>query len=175
MTLPELLVALVVVFMIFRPVPKLGKKPKATPKPLPRRGPFRVKDNPFKVYRQPNQEMVASAYRRRTEHLANPGSCEEAFNDILKSIGLVENRDYERESICFYPGSYVLFDFFFKSRRLAFEIDGSAHDDRGQKNHDEGRDQYFARRGVKTVRIKNRVVLTRPDVCREIVKAELAQ
>jgi hypothetical protein len=174
-TLPEILVVLVVFYMVFRPQPKKGKKPNAQRKPLPRRGPFRPKDNPFKVYRQPDQGMVASAYQRRKEHLASPGPCEEAFNDILKSIGLIENRDYERESICFYPGSYVLFDFFFKSRKLAFEIDGKVHQEPGQLNHDKGRDAYFARRGVRIVRISNNEVLKHVERVKVIVSNALAQ
>jgi very-short-patch-repair endonuclease len=173
LTIPELFLLLLACLALFTPVPKKGKKPKARRRPLPKRGPFRPKDNPFKVYRKPNQEMVASAYRRRAEHLASPTACEMAFNDILKSLGYIEDHDYERESICFYPGSYVLFDFYFKKQRIAWEVDGSTHDDRGQKNHDEGRDAYFAQRGVKTVRLKNRVVMSRPDVCRELVLASL--
>jgi very-short-patch-repair endonuclease len=118
--------------------------------------------------------MIASAHDRRAKHLADPTAAEIAFNDVLIGLGFIEDHDYERESIWFYPGSYALFDFFFKSHMLVFEIDGSAHDDLGQKNHDETRDQYFARQGIKTVRIKNRVVLSRPDVCRSLVMVELA-
>jgi very-short-patch-repair endonuclease len=157
----------------FRPCPKLGK---VVPKPrraLAARGPFRVKDNPTKVYRQPSEGFRASAYRRRAERLAHATAGENCFQQILRNMGYVENVDYERESVCFYPGSYEIFDYFFKGRRVAFEIDGSAHNERGQHNHDLGRDEYFARQGIKTVRVTNRIVLGKPDLCRDIILAEL--
>jgi very-short-patch-repair endonuclease len=88
-------------------------------------------------------------------------------------MGYIEKVHFERESIAYYPGSFVLFDFYFKTQRVAWEIDGSAHDDRGQHAHDEGRDRYFRMQGIRTIRIRNRVVLTRPDVVRNLILAEL--
>ena len=102
-----------------------------------------------------------------------PTAAEQTFASILRDMGYIENVHFERESIVYYPGSFVLFDFYFKAHRVTWEIDGSVHDDRGQHAHDEGRDRYFRMQGVKTVRVKNRLVLTRPDIVSSLVAAEI--
>jgi very-short-patch-repair endonuclease len=49
-------------------------------------------------------------------------------------------------------GPYIL-DFYCPSTRLAVEIDGFAHDNPAQVEHDERRDAWLAARGVKIVRV----------------------
>lgn len=52
--------------------------------------------------------------------------------------------------------SYFL-DFFFPSRMLAIEIDGSVH--RTQKEYDRRRDADFRSIGIRTIRVKNKDVM----------------
>src|SRR5215210_7859808 len=49
-------------------------------------------------------------------------------------------------------GPYIL-DFYCPSTRLAVEIDGFAHDNPRQVEHDERRDAWLASRGVKVLRV----------------------
>jgi very-short-patch-repair endonuclease len=90
----------------------------------------------------------------------------------VRGLGFADGRDYERESVAFYPGSFVIFDYSFKQHAVAFEIDGSIHRDRGQANHDIGRDAYFKSQGIRTVRLANSLVLNK-DLVRKFVLAEL--
>lgn len=173
MTLPEAILLVAVVLGIMVACPKLGKKGPAKRKPLPRRGPFRAKENPLKQYREPRGDIRAIAEARRCERLIHATPSEERFQEILRDMGFVEWTDYEREHIHFYPGSFCLFDYYFLHQKIAVELDGSAHDDAGQHNHDIGRDEYFARNGIRTVRIRNRIVLGNPNLCRSIIMAEL--
>jgi very-short-patch-repair endonuclease len=160
-------------FLMSLMFPKRGKPGPKARKPIPRRGPFRPKDNPLKTYRAPSPHMKAVALQRRAEHLESPTPAEKAFACILRDMGYIESIHFERESIAYYPASFVLFDFYFRAHRVAWEIDGSAHDDRGQHAHDEGRDRYFRMQGIRTIRVRNRVVLTRPDIVRSLILAEL--
>lgn len=174
LTLPEtILLVLVLLGIMGLLIPKLGKRARKARRALPRKGPFRVKDNPFKTYRAPNPDIVAIAQARRQERLQNATVAEDRFQEILQSMGFLEWQDYERESVMFYPGSFCLFDYFFKKSKIVFELDGSAHDDRGQHAHDEGRDLYFARQGIRTVRIRNKIVMGNDKLCRTIIAAEL--
>jgi very-short-patch-repair endonuclease len=49
-------------------------------------------------------------------------------------------------------GPYVL-DFYCAASRLAIEVDGVVHDLPGQMHHDNRRDAWLARRGIRTLRI----------------------
>jgi hypothetical protein len=123
---------------------------------------------------QPSPELELIALRRRRDRLRAPTEPELAFQRILDGLGLEQFTDYEPEVIAFYPKSFVLFDFLCRSRGVAFEIDGfSIHGEPGQRAHDAGRDAYFASLGIRTVRIRNRFVMTQPEVCARVVKREL--
>jgi hypothetical protein len=69
--------------------------------------------------------MQAVAMQRRAEHLMRPTAAEQTFASILREMGYIENVHFERESIAYYPGSSVLFDFYFRLHRVGEEIDGS--------------------------------------------------
>lgn len=175
MTAIEVLLILLACLMAIRPCPKMGKRPKKPRRPLPRKGPFRTQWNAFKAYRPPRPDFKAKALQRRLELLAeardNPA--EEAFNTLLVDMGYVEDKDYVRQDLVFYPGGYAYPDFHFRSRKVFFECDGLTHAEPGQARHDGGRDRYFLGVGIRTVRISNRTVLSHPDVARAIVLAEL--
>jgi very-short-patch-repair endonuclease len=49
-------------------------------------------------------------------------------------------------------GPYIL-DFYYPSIRLAVEVDGFAHDSAAQVRHDEQRDGFLQRRGIKVLRV----------------------
>jgi very-short-patch-repair endonuclease len=140
---------------------------------VPRRQPFQPR-RPFgpRGCRPPSERLQAIARQRRAEHLANPTVPEQRFNEILRGLGFVEGRDYEREHVIFYPGSFCLIDFFFPSRGIAFEVDGSAHDSRSQQIHDVGRDAYLSGEGIRTCRIRNCVVMRQGTSCRSRILAE---
>jgi very-short-patch-repair endonuclease len=140
---------------------------------LPRKGPFRVKSNPFKTYREPTADFKAIAYQRARAQYMNPTPAEIAFAEILRDWGYVEHRDYELQYVMFYPGNYAIFDCFFVHRKLVWELDGSNHGEAGQQNHDIGRDAYFSSQGIRTIRISNATVLRNAKACRSIVLAEL--
>jgi very-short-patch-repair endonuclease len=55
-------------------------------------------------------------------------------------------------------GAYVL-DFFCSDARLAIEVDGFAHDTGDRSERDGMRDAWFARIGIKTLRIPAQAVL----------------
>ena len=49
-------------------------------------------------------------------------------------------------------GPYIL-DFFCSAAQLAIEIDGTAHDDEQQSEHDRRRDRWLAQEGIRVLRI----------------------
>lgn len=158
----------------FWKVGKKGPKPRC---PLPRKGPFRVKSNPLKVYRPPRPDFLERARQHREEQLEkakkNPYEC--AFNGCLRDLGFLEGegKDYVWQDLMMYPGGYAIPDFHFRKLRHIFEVDGKNHNDPDQFRHDVGRDAYCRSQGIKVTRITNQIALHRPDLCRSIVLAEL--
>jgi very-short-patch-repair endonuclease len=59
-------------------------------------------------------------------------------------------------------GRYIL-DFYCNQVKLAVEVDGYSHDVSDRPQRDQERDNWFAKRGVMTVRIPAREVLTDMD------------
>jgi very-short-patch-repair endonuclease len=175
-TFNELLLSVIglLAFMAtFRSFFKSGLKAKKPRRPLPRKGPFRVKSNPLKQYRSPRPDYEAKARARAAEQRLNAPAAETAFNETLRNLGFVENVDYKWQDLLFYPGGYAIIDFPFWRQKVLFEVDGSSHDEPGQRNHDIGRDAYCRAQGFKVVRIKNRMALHDHNLCREIILAEL--
>ncbi len=71
-------------------------------------------------------------------------------------------------------GPYIL-DFYCPRRLLAVEVDGEGHNRPAQWQHDTARDAWLAARGITTLRIPARDVLTGCDaVVQHIVAAALA-
>ena len=67
---------------------------------------------------------------------------------------------YESEKIFMNGDGWIVADFYVKSAKLVFEIDGAAHDLQG--GYDVGRDRWLpANYGVRTIRFINKQVLSR--------------
>ena len=65
-----------------------------------------------------------------------------------------------------------MIDMLVRSKKLAFEIDGSSHD--SQKGYDAGRDRWLLQKhGIRTVRFTNEEVLKRSFDVRSRVIQEL--
>jgi very-short-patch-repair endonuclease len=148
-----------------------GPKPR---RPLPRKGPFRVKANPLKAYRPPRPDFLARAEACRAEQRAKAEQniYEVTFKGYIDQLGFREGADYVWQDLLIYPGGYMIPDFHFRSRRIIFEIDGRSHAEAGQFRHDMGRDAYCRSIGIRVVRISNTVVRYKPNLCRAIVLAE---
>jgi very-short-patch-repair endonuclease len=161
-----LLLAAVVAAMAWRFRLSVTRRPR---RQFPQRRAFQPKD----TSRPPSDFLRAIAQKRRRDRLARPTSAEIRFDEILRSLGFIEGRDYERERIFFYPGSFCLFDFYFPRDSLIVELDGGVHNEASQRNHDLGRDTYFVAQGLRTCRISNRIVLKRPRACKAIIRAQV--
>ena len=70
-------------------------------------------------------------------------------------------------------GPYIL-DFFCSDARLAIEIDGEAHSRGERPQRDAARDAYFARAGIRTLRIAARDVLEDINAVVTLVLVEAA-
>lgn len=179
MTLPLLLVAILVcvaLFMRFNPQPKKGKPPKKPKRRLPLKGPFRVRDNPFKAqYARPRGlEFEQKAYRRATEQLLKPTDAENALEEIIIAMGFKRHIHYEREFVFFYANTYCIFDEWFPAQSFRIEADGSQHSENSYRTWDQARDIYLkARYGITTLRLKNKVILTQPKMCCDVILSYL--
>jgi very-short-patch-repair endonuclease len=151
--------------------PKLGKRPKQRPKRIATKSVFKAHGaNTLKTYRRrySDAQVMAKAREYRMQRLMNRTAAEMAFCAILDGLGVL----YESEAIFLNGDRFVLIDIFVRSAKLAFELDGSAHDD--QKGYDAGRDVWLLRvHKVRTVRLTNELVLRHPNDARALVIAAL--
>lgn len=163
------------------------RKPIARRKPLSRtsapakryktlntRRKFKYESNPLKIYKRKytDAQVAAHAQEKRRERLANPTEAEQAFMEILLSANYEDHQalSFEREAIFLNGDRFILVDFLARTAGgfTAFECDGGIHD--RQIKYDRGRDRWLlARWGIRTIRIKNETVLTRPEEVREII------
>lgn len=100
---------------------------------------------------------MAHAEKRRQERLEDRTAGELMFADILRAlnIGGVPEKIFQNGD------SNVIVDFYLPAHKLAVEIDGSSHDDKGA--YDSGRDRWLAgKHGIRTMRLRNEFVLGRP-------------
>lgn len=98
---------------------------------------------------------MAKGREYRRERLMNRTATEVAFAELLDVLGVL----YESEAIFLNGDRQQLADFYIKSAKLVFEIDGGYHLDPKQKQNDVGRDAWLLRRyGVKTIRFSNQKV-----------------
>lgn len=151
-------------------IPK-SKKPKylrRTNKRLNTKRKFHAQDNETKTYKTKRTpaDVARFAEACRMERLANPTPAEDAFEQILRDMGV----GYEREKIWNYAGGngFVLFDFFLPTLRIAIEVDGSSHSN--QKRFDVERDKYFASIGISTIRFENAQILRTPAQVEEKIR-----
>jgi hypothetical protein len=162
MTLPELLIVLVVLFMSLRqkqirPCPKLGLKPKKRRRPLQRKSTFRTYENAFKTYKTDHPDVIRrKAEQCRAEQRAANNPAEIGCAGILNQIGATFDplRDYQR--IVYLPDDrnpkgYFVPDWVLDTYRAVIEVDGKTH--LLTKKSDERKDRWFAERGYKVIRI----------------------
>ena len=58
-----------------------------------------------------------------------------------------------------YPLGRYIADFYCSAARLAVEVDGQIHDEKGQKEYDNIRDNEIGSRGVRIIRFPNEQIL----------------
>lgn len=138
-------------------------------KPLRRRRHFRPHDNPTKKYRPPHPDMVARAEARRLVQLAAEWPAEMAVKGILHIMG----EKFEHQVIIYYPGGFLIADFFDHKRKVRIEVDGPDHQ-RDLPEYDPERDKWLLRNmGIKTLRISNATAQRNPHACHSIIRAWL--
>ena len=154
--------------MLFFPKPKRKAK---RPKPLRRTGGKIAKksvfkahgDNPLKTYRRrlTDYQVMVRAEIARQARLRDRTAAEMVFCELLDDMRVL----YESEKIFLNGDRFILVDVYVRSAKVAFEIDGSAHD--GQKRYDAGRDAWLLRvHRIRTVRISNAEVFRKADALR---------
>ncbi len=138
--------------------PKPVKKPEHPKRRIAAKSVFKEhRANPLKTYRRcyTDAQVMAKGREYRRERLMNRTATEVAFAELLDVLGVL----YESEAIFLNGDRPQLADFYIKSAKLVFEIDGGYHLDPKQKQHDVGRDAWLLRRyGVKTIRFSNQKV-----------------
>src|SRR5690606_1210469 len=72
-----------------------------------------------------------------------------------------------------YSVDQYIIDFYSPSQKLAVELDGEVHLAKEVKEHDEGRDEYLNRFGIKILRINNDLVLNDINKALELIKEKL--
>lgn len=115
-----------------------------------------------KGLRIPNVEVlftdylnIGQAIRQRQQELLSKSTVPENL-----SARLMDEFDEKpiRQAYFRIRGRSYFLDFFFKKRMLAIEIDGSSHNLR--KETDRRRDADFRSIGIKTIRVKNKDVMS---------------
>lgn len=131
-----------VVMAAFFPQPKKGLKPKKTRKPIPRRGPIRVRDNPLKANcRKPLKKTQAQCIAEyRAEQLANTSPAVEALESALRGLGIRFRRE---EVVLVDYRRFFLVDVYCPDLRICFEADGQQHKE--QRVYDNDRDAIIER------------------------------
>jgi very-short-patch-repair endonuclease len=136
-TVPEILILAAVLYMIFAPQPKKGKKPKAKRRPIPIRGNIRRRALHLR-YRPPSVEEKAYAEKCRRENLRFPSPAMEAADAEFRQMGI----GFEREVIFWYDGNcYFIVDGVARGLRLIVEADGQHH--KFQQRYDAQRDKLL--------------------------------
>jgi hypothetical protein len=108
--------------------------------------------DPTKEYRRKrtDYQVLAHAEMHRQSRLRNRTAGELMFADILRALDVW----FVPETIFQNGDRYILVDFYLPAHKLAVEIDGSSHDDRGE--YDAGRDKWLeAHHRVRTIRFTN--------------------
>lgn len=82
---------------------------------------------------------------------------EKRFKVVLRECCGLEMIGYEEQKVFWKDSSGygIIADFYVSRHRLVFEIDGSYHDRVDQSERDKKRDEWFKRKNIKVVRIRN--------------------
>ena len=91
--------------------------------------------------------------------LRNHGTVAEAALWMALKGRKFKNRKFRRQHSV---GPYIL-DFYCPSEKLAIELDGSWHDDILRMDYDHERTRFLNARGIRVVRIENKLLFEAPD------------
>lgn len=151
-------------------IPKRTKK-KLKPKPLARRRNFRPHVNVFKPYKNyPSEKMRTDAEIRRQEQVARQWPAEMALKPIFERIGCKADHQY----IIYYPGGYLLADWYVPAHKLRVEADGKSHD--LEFIFDNQRDTWLRNNmGIQTLRFKNIAIFRSPNICEKVIRVALGK
>jgi very-short-patch-repair endonuclease len=134
---------------------KVRKPLRRSKKSIATKSAFKAFDNGKRCRRRSDAEVMLWAQEKRQERLSNPTPAEEAFEAILRSLGI----SYVREHIVQNGDQHVCLDFWLQTWSLCIELDGDGH--RLQKRYDHQRSMWLARNfSIKTVRFWNSDVLS---------------
>ncbi|MFZ0270976.1 MAG: DUF559 domain-containing protein [Acidobacteriaceae bacterium] len=150
---------------------RLRKPLKRSRKRIKARAKFKAHGaDPTKTYhrKRTDYEVMAHAEAKRQDRLRNRTAGELMFADILRAL----NVWFVPEKIFQNGDAYIIADFFLPAHRIAVEVDGSSHDDKG--GYDAGRDKWLLERhGVRTIRVANAEVLRHPLAIKDLIGKSL--
>lgn len=93
--------------------------------------------------------------KSRRKELRNESTKAEIFLWLHLQKSKLKGRKFRRQ---YSVGNYIL-DFYCVKEKLCVELDGSQHEDKEQKEHDEARTKYLSEFGIKVLRFKNHDIL----------------
>ncbi len=101
--------------------------------------------------------MAYEFLKEKAKEMRNkPTETEKIFWNYLSGKAF-ENHKFRRQHVL---GEYIV-DFVCLKQRLVIEIDGSIHDTKEQKEHDDYRTEWLNNKGFKVVRFSNNDILTK--------------
>ena len=97
---------------------------------------------------------------------SNSTSAEATLWSLLKNKQFCGRKFRRQQSI----ENYIV-DFYCSSEKLVIEVDGGVHDNLGQANADELRDQRLRKLGFTVLRLDNDLVLNYPDMALDQIRS----
>lgn len=139
------------------------KNKDSTNRKMPRHPPeFRKPKTIYRWYKRLRTEKMRVANERREELLLTYTKAERAFEKILQEIGI----DYDREYIVLLRDFSARFiDFYSKTAKIGFEVDGGYHKERVE--YDIDRDIGIMSMNILMARFTNDDVLSDPDCTKD--------
>ena len=157
----------------FFPNPKTARKRKPKTRRIAPRSRFFAWDEIARKgakRKRTDAQVMTMGMQRKQQRLGDRTAAEMAFARLLDSLGVL----YESEAVFLNGDRPQLADFYVKSAKVVFEVDGGYHDDPKQRRHDAGRDAWLLRAyGVRTIRIANRDVFGDSEGIRKLVATTL--
>jgi very-short-patch-repair endonuclease len=140
------------------------------------KAPFRPHDNAFKKYKLfgPPELMKQHAMENRAKQLDERGylkwPAEIACDAILRRIGVYRQYQY----VIYYPGGFLICDFWLPGHALRIEVDGKEH----LENYvfDKTRDDWLLKNmRIRTLRLKNDMVKRNQLAAEAIIREAIGQ
>lgn len=72
------------------------------------------------------------------------------------------------------PIDGLIADFYCEETKTVVEVDGPIHDDPEQRIRDKAREEFFAARGIRTIRITNKQIFETPNAVLKMIFAGAA-